>query len=175
MEEDVVIKNTKLVDGRKIKMVSCQIRNPKELPGCSMVEVELFATDNKFCPVKAVEKVKRARSTNSNLPFATLTSGKILTKARLNKFLKSALSDVVNYEAWTVSSHSFRAGVATGMARSGYSDEEIRRQGRWRSDAFLKYIRLGRAQRLEQQLKLSEDLARVAEAELSERQRPRGQ
>ena len=55
-----------------------------------------------------------------------------------------------------------------------YVIEEIRRQGRWRSDAFLQYIRLGRAQRLEQQLKLSEDLASVAEAELSERPRPSG-
>ena len=174
MEEDVKIKNTRLVDGRRIKMISCTIRNPKELPGCSEVEVEMFSTGNKFCPVQAVEKVKAARMDNGELPFATLTSGKILTKSRLNKFLKAALCNVVRYEDWTVSSHSFRAGIATGMARCGYSDEEIRRQGRWRSDAFLQYIRLGRAQRLEQQLKLSEDLASVAEAELSERPRPSG-
>lgn len=165
MEEDVRIKALRLVDGRRVKMVCCKIRNPKELPGTKEVEIEMFQTRNKYCPVQAVEKLKQARRGNVKRPFACRESGRIITKAFLNNFIKKALKDLVDYEEWTVSSHSFRAGVATGMARAGYGDEEIKRQGRWRSDAFLQYIRLGRSQRLEQQQKLAEELAQIAEDE----------
>ena len=54
------------------------------------------------------------------------------------------------------------------MAREGYSDEEINRQGRWASDAFLRYLKLGRSTRLMQQMKLAEAVAEVAEKEIEE-------
>ena len=40
----------------------------------------------------------------------------------------------------------------TLMARTGYSDAEIQRQGIWRSSAFLAYCKLGRASRWKDQL-----------------------
>ena len=168
MEEDVRIKMIRTGNGRVTKLVHCVIRNPKELPGTRNLEVEMFQTSNKFCPVAAVEKLKAARTENKGKPFMTKQDGRITTKDWLNRFLKRALEKVINYEEFTVSSHSFRAGVASAMARCGYSDEEIQRQGRWRSDAFLKYIRLGRSQRLEQQRKLADELADIAEAEVEE-------
>ena len=168
MEEDVRIKMIRTGNGRVTKLVHCVIRNPKELPGTKRLEVEMFQTSNKFCPVAAVEKLKAARTENRGKPFMTRQDGRITTKDWLNRFLKKALEEVINYEEFTVSSHSFRAGVASAMARCGYSDEEIQRQGRWRSEAFLKYIRLGRSQRLEQQRKLAEELADIAEAEVEE-------
>ena len=45
-------------------------------------------------------------------------------------------------------SHSFRRGLATMMAKNGYSDEEIMRTGRWSSSAFLTYCKLGRVKRM---------------------------
>jgi integrase len=169
MEEDVRIKVMKTGDGRRTKLVSCIIKNPKELPGTINLEIEMFKTEGKFCPVAAVEKLRRNRTGNKNKPFMTRKNGKIVTKKWLNGFLKKALAKMVDYENETVSSHSFRSGVATAMARCGYSDEEIQRQGRWRSEAFLKYIRLGRSQRLEQQRTLAEKMAQIAEAEVEER------
>lgn len=38
-------------------------------------------------------------------------------------------------------SHSFRIGAASWAAAKGLSDNQIRRFGRWKSNAFLKYIR----------------------------------
>ena len=169
MEEDVRIKVMKTGEGRRTKLVSCIIKNPKELPGTINLEIEMFKTEGKFCPVAAVEKLRRNRTGNKNKPFMTRKNGKIVTKKWLNGFLKKALAKMVDYENETVSSHSFRSGVATAMARCGYSDEEIQRQGRWRSEAFLKYIRLGRSQRLEQQRTLAEKMAQIAEAEVEER------
>ena len=37
--------------------------------------------------------------------------------------------------------HSFGIGAATLPAESGFSDAQIRLLGRWKSDAFRKYIR----------------------------------
>ena len=56
-------------------------------------------------------------------------------------------------------SHSFRAGIPTLMARAGYSDSEIQRQGRWRSSAFLVYCKLGRASRWKDQLTLTQRIS----------------
>ena len=38
--------------------------------------------------------------------------------------------------------HSFRIGAATYAAEQGFSDTQIRQLGRWKSDAFKKYIRI---------------------------------
>ena len=38
--------------------------------------------------------------------------------------------------------HSFRIGVASHAADQGFSDAQIRLLGRWKSNAFQKYIRL---------------------------------
>ena len=37
---------------------------------------------------------------------------------------------------------SFRIGAATYAAEQGISDTKIRHMGRWKSDAFKKYIRI---------------------------------
>ena len=71
----------------------------------------------------------------------------------------------MEYEEGTISSHSFRAGVATAMARSD-SDEEIQWIGLWKSDSFLRYIKLGRSSRLEQQLKLMRKLVDIGDNDL---------
>lgn len=38
--------------------------------------------------------------------------------------------------------HSFRIGAASHAAEGGMSDAQIRTLGRWKSNAFLKYIRI---------------------------------
>ena len=41
-------------------------------------------------------------------------------------------------------SHSFRAGLVTLLARSGWEENKIKEVGRWRSNAWMKYAKEGR-------------------------------
>ena len=148
-------------------MVAVQVRNPKELKGQQEVTVECFATGGENCPVRAVRGVTNLKR-GGNRPFASRKDGSLMTKKWLNRTLRDLLQGIVDYDVATISSHSFRAGLATAMARAGYSDEEIKRQGRWRSDAFMKYIKLGRATRLEQQQALASNMERIAKLQISE-------
>ena len=147
-------------------MVSTRIKQPKELKGLQEVTVEMFENSTELDPVRAVERA--LKYAKKGKPLAMRASGAIMTKGWVNRILKKALAGVVDYELNTVSSHSFRSGLATAMARQGYSDEEIQRQGRWASSAFLTYLKMGRSTRLKQQLELSEAMSRIAAREIEE-------
>ena len=41
-----------------------------------------------------------------------------------------------------IKGHSFRIGAATTAASLGFTEDQIQRMGRWRSDAVKKYIRI---------------------------------
>ena len=55
---------------------------------------------------------------------------------RLNAALKFCNLDTSLYKA-----HSFRIGAASWASAKGFSDSQIRTLGRWKSNAFLRYIR----------------------------------
>ena len=186
MVEDVVIKKVKDSGGVWRKYVEVRVKNPKEIKGISEVKVEMFASDNVLCPVRAIERaLKHCRP---NKPFAMREGGAVMTKNWMNKLLRRCLKEVVNYDLNTVSSHSFRSGLASAMARHGYTDEEIQRQvltftgsrkgslmvllmswqGRWASSAFLAYLKLGRSTRLDQQQRLAKAMSDIANRELME-------
>ena len=74
--------------------------------------------------------------------FRVPRSGNAYRHARMNESLKRLLRPYIEYGS--VSGHSFRAGMATMMGLSGFTDEEIQARGRWSSSAFLRYIKLGR-------------------------------
>ena len=78
-----------------------------------------------------------------------------------NKRVKSFLGKVINYDEKRYLSHSFRAGVASMMASAGFRDDEIMRQGRWNSRAFMLYCKTGRANRLGEQRALARRLAEL--------------
>lgn len=56
------------------------------------------------------------------------------------KQLKSHL-DSINYNSSHYNTHSFRIGKATDMSIAGYSELEIKQLGRWKSDAYKRYLK----------------------------------
>ena len=128
MTSDIELKCVRTEDGQWKRFILATIRNPKELRGLAKVEVEMFESGTELCPVKAIQRA--LKYCKKGRPFATLVGGRILTKKNMNMMLRKAFKGIVDYEVNTLSSHSFRSGLASCMARQGYSDEEIKRQGR---------------------------------------------
>ena len=132
------------------KVMKIWLKSPKELRKGSGVMVELFSTNNHLCPIRAYEKyckISKVAKTSMK-PIFRHENGTNYTGKEFNADLKKLLSKHLDYNEGKVLSHSFRSGLATMMAQSGYSDEEIMRTGRWNSTAFLLYCKLGRVKRM---------------------------
>ena len=113
--------------------------------------VDVFKTDNFFCPIKAFKKYMKSIEKirfSSKKPIFRTEDGKSYTGKMFNTDLKILLSSVVDYENMgKVSSHSFRIGITTMLGQLGFSDQDIQAIGRWSSSAFELYIRSPRSVR----------------------------
>ena len=154
-------------EGKTRYFYLARLLQPKERVGAdATVDVELFATNGAFCPVQSTDAYlagKAGGDTDMGWVF-TFPDGRAMTKLCFNKLLRKLLKNVPGYRK--VQGHSFRRGVPSQMARAGFSDEDIQRQGRWRSASWELYTITGRAGRLEQQHAIHSKLAQLAEEEV---------
>ena len=91
------------------------------------------------CPVAAILHYLAARPSVPG-PLFTFEDGAPLTCAALVTHLRTVLSHA-GIEHSNYSGHSFRIGAATAATQAGYSDSFIQSLGRWKSSAFVAYIR----------------------------------
>jgi len=103
--------------------------------------VQLSAyNDTRICPVRSLLLYLQQRVPKQG-PLFMFSDGVTVSRTwfdnQLNKAVNFCGVDPTRYKG-----HSFRIGAATWAAAQGWSDAQIRHQGRWRSDAFRKYIRL---------------------------------
>lgn len=93
-----------------------------------------------FCPVQLLLDYLRLRGDHPGPLFAN-SDNSPLSRASFSDTLciplKSCGLSPTRYKG-----HSFRIGAASFAANGGMSDAQIRALGRWKSSAFLKYIRL---------------------------------
>ena len=154
-----------VVGGKRVRMLMFNIRIPKECRGNGSVDVEVFDL-GKECFYSCIQAWEKWRASSKlemdpDLPVFRKESGGLLTPAEFNGYLKEMLADKVSYKEGYVASHSFRAGLASVMAKLGYSDSQIQLQGRWRSESYLKYLKLGRGTRLTDQYDLATKISGV--------------
>ena len=95
-----------------------------------------------ICPVKAILSYLVLRG-NRPGPLFVFTDGTPLSRTRLVVAVRGALQSR-GVEAGDFSGHSFRIGAATAAAEVGLEDSLIQTLGRWKSDAFRRYIRTSR-------------------------------
>jgi hypothetical protein len=110
-------------------------------------------TDPTACPVTAWAKIAtRVRATkgcndNTLVYSFTTTTGNVsrVTGDSLLKQLRQAASHVgsavLGYEPHEIGTHSIRLGAAMALVLSGHQAWRIMLAGRWRSSAFLLYVR----------------------------------
>lgn len=92
-----------------------------------------------ICPVQAMTKFLEVRP-NFPGPLFCHFGGKPLTRYQFSAVLDKVIV-AIGLESKYYKSHSFRIGAATTAADKGFSDEEIKIAGRWKSSAFRTYIR----------------------------------
>ena len=97
-------------------------------------------TGTELCPVAAVLSYLAWRPASPG-PLFIQQDGTPLTRSSLVAAVREALTsaglDVAGYNG-----HSFRIGAASTAARAGLPDSLIQSLGRWKSAAFLRYIRV---------------------------------
>ena len=141
---DVDIRQEK-VNGKWVTFMLLKIRSPKEIKATSRktVLVDVFEQSGPgswFCPVKAWRKYKlvvRKGCVKPDMPAFRTKLGAGYTADAFNKDLKALLEENRIYKDGPgITSHSFRAGVASTLARLGFSEETISAQGRWSSACY---------------------------------------
>ena len=133
------------IDGKKVETMEIFIKSPKVDrvgAGDNIVVAEL---GNFMCPISAMKKYREEikMKEDPDMPVFRVKSGDCFSGAEFNQKLGSLTGDLAEKVAGgVVSSHSFRAGVASEMARKGHTEEELMAVGRWSSQAYRHYMGL---------------------------------
>ena len=151
LKRDVTLARCEDKESRlETEVLQVYLKSPKEARLSDGVVVDLFSTSSFFCPVVAYRKYLDSLPflPADNSPIFRTSGGAGYTGAGFNLDLRSLLRGQVDYARGKITSHSFRAGLATEMARLGYEDQEIMNIGRWRSSAYLDYVKCPRVKRM---------------------------
>lgn len=97
-------------------------------------------TQSKYCPVMLLAGYLRKRGAKEGALFCDPSGAPVLRHA-FDSILREALS-FCGLAGKCYKGHSFRIGKASSDAEMGVPDSIIRLRGRWKSDAFKKYIRV---------------------------------
>jgi len=103
------------------------------------VDIYLGATNTPICPVSALIPYLAKGGAQTGPLFITADQG-YLTRALFSKKLDTTL-DLLQINFHQYSTHSFRIGAATTAAKVLIPDALIKMLGRWRSEAYQRYIK----------------------------------
>ena len=92
------------------------------------------------CPVDALVQYLAVRGGTPG-PLFLLPNNQSLTRALFSSALKKAFQEL-HMDHRKFNTDSIRIGAATSAKRAGVSDSHLKALGRWRSDTYLKYVRL---------------------------------
>ena len=110
--------------------------------------IDIFPFEGENCCPLAALKMHKNLQVKFGLfspsgPVFRFSEEKNLSVASFNRILRALLKDVIPYGTDSITAHSFRAGVASALARFPEiaSREDVQGWGRWKSDAFKVYTR----------------------------------
>ena len=100
------------------------------------------STKRFFCPFNLARKYLKLRGgyTNQHEQFFVFRDKSAVSASNVRKVLKTTLCNC-NLNSDLFDCHSFRVGRTNDLIKLGYSIEEVKRLGRWKSNAVYKYIR----------------------------------
>ena len=127
-------------DLKKPSVLAIKLKKSKTDPFRKGVKIALGRTHNELCPVSALLSYLQRRGKKPG-PLFLWNDGRALTRESFVKAVRGALQKA-NLPADQFAGHSFRIGAATTAATMGLEDSLIQTLGRWKSTAYLLYIRL---------------------------------
>lgn len=126
------------------KIIRVCIKQSKTDPFRKGIHLFLGRTQSDICPVKALLNYLVVRGKTEG-PLFQFPDGTYLTRHRLVSAVREAVGKA-GLDPAKYCGHSFRIGAATTAAKKGMEDSTIKTLGRWRSLAYLEYIRIPREQ-----------------------------
>ena len=120
-------------------MLSIKLKHSKTDQERKGVKIIIGKTEDDLCPLSAMLSFLKVRGSHPG-PLFCWKSGSPLSKSRFVESVRSALT-TANLPANSFAGHSFRIGAATTAASAGICDSSIQCLGRWKSNAYLLYIR----------------------------------
>ena len=103
------------------------------------ITIVLNRHGSSICPVQAMANFLQIRPQFMG-PLFCHFGGKPLTRYQFSAVLDKAII-AIGLDNKYYKSHSFRIGAASAAADRGFSDDDIKMAGRWKSSAFKTYIR----------------------------------
>lgn len=120
------------------KEVQVRLKKSKTDMLCQGVLIHVGRTDDDLCPVAILLSWMVSRG-NKPGPLFHFTSGRPLSRPTFVAGFRQALLDAeINPKGY--SGHSFWSGASTTAALKGILDCNIKKLGRWKSTAYLRYI-----------------------------------
>ena len=151
LENDVEV-FTESINNQERTVIRILIKSPKEDRVGKDMCLEIFGNNTFLCPVRALDKYKSERNklnrSDQFLPFFLNRNSKCLSGKDFNSILSELTTDVTENSCSIVRSHSLRAGVPSELAKKGADPHQIQGVGRWSSDAWKDYCKLGRKKRM---------------------------
>ena len=96
-----------------------------------------------FCPFRLLREYVNFRGNyiTADKPFFVFSDHSAVKAEQARKLLKKAISKIgLNAKHYDV--HGLRIGRASDLIKAGYSVEEVKRLGRWKSNAVYRYIKI---------------------------------
>ena len=123
--------------------IQVSIKQSKTDPFRNGVQLFVGKTGTKLCPVAATLDFLRMRGSTAGFLFR-FEDGSFLTRPRLMSAVRAAL-ETAGLDQSRYCGHSFHIGAATEAAKKGIEDSIIKTLGRWKSLAYLEYVKIPRS------------------------------
>ena len=121
------------------KSVVITFNSYKHMSGNVPFSLTIKSDESQLSVVKLLAEYLQLRGYKNGALYL-LPNSKPITRNLFNKYLEKVIKDC-NFNL-KIKSHSFRIGAATTAIENGYSNEQVQIMGRWRSNAFKKYVRV---------------------------------
>ncbi|KAL5477312.1 hypothetical protein EMCRGX_G024096 [Ephydatia muelleri] len=142
-ESHLGIKDVSVDQPGRPEIIHLTLKASKTDPFRKGVVISLGRTGKALCPVVALLTYLAVRKGHDTGPLFQLKDGRPLTKPAFVDRIKETLTKA-GIDRSSYAGHSFRIGAATSAAAAGVEDSMIQTLGRWKSSAYLVYVRVPR-------------------------------